>query len=89
MYPTGFAQGGVIQGNPVPVGSGRHKSRHSDESSHSSYRYNGESDSSGTRSGGSSPDYREQPRFAHIRGPNRHQPMRQIEHGDRHSLRYY
>ncbi|RMD44458.1 hypothetical protein DV735_g611, partial [Chaetothyriales sp. CBS 134920] len=28
MYPTGFAHDGVIQGNPVPVGSGRHATRH-------------------------------------------------------------
>jgi hypothetical protein len=55
MYPTGFAHGGVIQGNPVPVGSGRH-ARRSD--TRSDYRY-GDTDSSGSRSGGSSPDWRE------------------------------
>jgi len=57
MYPTGFAHGGVIQGNPVPVGSGRHSLR-SDASNTggTQYRYRGESDSAESRSGGSSPD---------------------------------
>ena len=27
MYPAGFAHNGVLQGNPVPVGSGRHQRR--------------------------------------------------------------
>jgi len=55
MYPTGFAHGGVIQGNPVPVGSGRH-SRGSGNDHRADYRY-GDTDSSGSRSGGSSPDW--------------------------------
>ncbi|KEF53711.1 uncharacterized protein A1O9_10112 [Exophiala aquamarina CBS 119918] len=55
MYPTGFAHGGVIQGNPVPVGSGRH-SRGSGNDHRAEYRY-GDTDSSGSRSGGSSPDW--------------------------------
>jgi len=55
MYPTGFAHGGVIQGNPVPVGSGRH-SRRSGTDTRTDYRY-GDTDSSGSRSGGSSPDW--------------------------------
>jgi len=57
MYPTGFAHGGVIQGNPVPVGSGRH-SRRSGKDTRNEYRY-GDTDSSGSRSGGSSPDWGE------------------------------
>jgi hypothetical protein len=59
MYPTGFAHGGVIQGNPVPVGSGRHtssSSRGSASGRHSDYRHV-DTDSSGSRSGGSSPDW--------------------------------
>jgi len=55
MYPTGFAHGGVIQGNPVPVGSGRHN-RRSGAETRTDYRY-GDTDSSGSRSGGSSPDW--------------------------------
>ena len=54
MYPTGFAHGGVIQGNPVPVGSGRHSRRSGTDTTQ--YRY-GDSDSAGSRSGGSSPDW--------------------------------
>jgi len=57
MYPTGFAHGGVIQGNPVPVGSGRHSHR-SRTDTRTDYRY-GDTDSSGSRSGGSSPDWAE------------------------------
>ena len=56
MYPTGFAHGGVIQGNPVPVGSGRHSRRPATETARTEYRY-GDSDSAGSRSGGSSPDW--------------------------------
>jgi hypothetical protein len=56
MYPTGFAHGGVIQGNPVPVGSGRHGRRSGTDASRDQYRY-GDSDSTGSRSGGSSPDW--------------------------------
>ncbi|OCT47921.1 hypothetical protein CLCR_03761 [Cladophialophora carrionii] len=56
MYPTGFAHGGVIQGNPVPVGSGRHNRRSATDSARAEYRY-GDSDSAGSRSGGSSPDW--------------------------------
>jgi hypothetical protein len=48
MYPTGFAHDGVIQGNPVPVGSGRHNRDNSLEYP---------SDSPSSRSGGSSPEY--------------------------------
>jgi hypothetical protein len=56
MYPTGFAHDGVIQGNPVPVGSGRHNHRDSNSSlDRAEYHYT--SDSVGSRSGGSSPDY--------------------------------
>jgi hypothetical protein len=52
MYPTGFAHGGVIQGNPVPVGSGRHTNRDSNSSLDTQYY-----DSPGSRSGGSSPEF--------------------------------
>lgn len=55
MYPTGFDQSGVIQGTPVPVGSGRSRPRNPMESS-PGYHYREDSDSS-SRSGGSSPDY--------------------------------
>ncbi|RMZ82773.1 hypothetical protein DV738_g1494, partial [Chaetothyriales sp. CBS 135597] len=65
MYPTGFAHDGVIQGNPVPVGSGRHTTRHhasrqdsrGSNSSLDQSEYAYTSDSTGSRSGGSSPDY--------------------------------
>ncbi|RMZ83889.1 hypothetical protein DV737_g1440, partial [Chaetothyriales sp. CBS 132003] len=64
MYPTGFAHDGVIQGNPVPVGSGRHTTRHGSRqdsrgsnSSLDNSEYHYTSDSTGSRSGGSSPDY--------------------------------
>jgi len=62
MYPQGFASGGVIQGNPVPVGSGRH-ARRSESTYGSSYQSNAsgtysrdESNSPGSRSGQSSPE---------------------------------
>jgi len=53
MYPTGFAHEGMIQGNPVPVGSGRRSRR---VTTAGATRY-GDSDSAGSRSGGSSPDF--------------------------------
>ncbi|EXJ94651.1 hypothetical protein A1O1_03047, partial [Capronia coronata CBS 617.96] len=55
FFPAGFAHGGVIQGNPVPVGSGRHN-RRSGTTTRADYR-GGDTDSSGSRSGGSSPDW--------------------------------
>lgn len=55
MYPTGFAHDGVIQGNPVPVGSGRHNRDSNSSLDQPNYHYT--SDSAGSRSGGSSPDY--------------------------------
>lgn len=55
MYPTGFAHDGVIQGNPVPVGSGRHNRDSNSSLESGAYHYT--SDSVGSRSGGSSPDF--------------------------------
>ncbi|EHY58695.1 hypothetical protein HRR83_007419 [Exophiala dermatitidis] len=55
FYPAGFSHGGVIQGNPVPVGSGRH-GRRSGTETRKDYRC-GDTDSSSSRSGGSSPDW--------------------------------
>ena len=64
MYPAGFASGGVIQGNPVPVGSGRHARRSDSRSSYQSnasstypqYGSRDVSNSPGSRSANSSPD---------------------------------
>jgi hypothetical protein len=65
MYPAGFASGGVIQGNPVPVGSGRHARRSESSSSYASSTYvqpgsqygsREASNSPGSRSGHSSPE---------------------------------
>ena len=80
MYPTGFAHDGVIQGNPVPVGSGRHNARHGgrhdSRSSNSSLEYHYTSDSTGSRSGGSSP--RGSPDYS----PRHHEP---VSHSSRHN----
>ena len=101
MYPTGFAHDGVIQGNPVPVGSGRHGSarhggRHDSRGSNSSLdrsEYHYTSDSVGSRSGGSSPDYvsrRHEPVIRSSRygsntmPPSRHAPPQYNRHGSRH-----
>ncbi|KIY02943.1 uncharacterized protein Z520_01408 [Fonsecaea multimorphosa CBS 102226] len=73
MYPTGFAHGGVIQGNPVPVGSGRHSRRGGADTSRAEYRY-GDSDSTGSRSGGSSPDWGE----SRLSSPMRMSPSRRV-----------
>ncbi|EXJ73412.1 uncharacterized protein A1O5_03172 [Cladophialophora psammophila CBS 110553] len=68
MYPTGFAHGGVIQGNPVPVGSGRHSRRSGTDTTRMECRY-GDSDSAGSRSGGSSPDWSESRLSSPLRTP--------------------
>lgn len=74
MYPTGFAHGGVIQGNPVPVGSGRRSSRRAGTDARSEYRY-GDSDSTGSRSGGSSPDWGESRLSDPLRGSSTRRSM--------------
>lgn len=71
MYPTGFAHDGVIQGNPVPVGSGRHSHRDSNSSLDRHYT----SDSTGSRSGGSSPDYTSRRYLASAQTSSRHGPV--------------
>lgn len=68
MYPTGFAHDGVIQGNPVPVGSGRHSRDSHSSFDRTDYQYT--SDSAGSRSGGSSPDYNSR-RHTHVNPANR------------------
>lgn len=81
MYPAGFASGGVIQGNPVPVGSGRHVRRsdssHSYQSSASStcaqYGFREVSNSPGSRSGQSSPEITTYALPSSERRVNRHQ----------------
>ncbi|KIW75091.1 hypothetical protein Z517_11862 [Fonsecaea pedrosoi CBS 271.37] len=73
MYPTGFAHGGVIQGNPVPVGSGRHSRRGGADTARMECRY-GDSDSAGSRSGGSSPDWGE----SRLSSPMRTSPSRRV-----------
>ena len=75
MYPAGFAHNGVLQGNPVPVGSGRHQRRQEGAYPNAEYRYRSESDSSGSRSGGSSPDYLREPRLAQVYGTERQQTI--------------
>ena len=98
MYPTGFAHDGVIQGNPVPVGSGRRSQRessssdyhystvpigsgrHSHRDSNSSLErsdYHYTSDSTGSRSGGSSPDYNSRRYVPPAQKPSRHDPTPQ------------
>jgi hypothetical protein len=88
MYPTGFAHGGVIQGNPVPVGSGRHSHRDSNSSlDRSEYHYT--SDSNGSRSGGSSPDYGSRRYLESGQKPSRHDPAppRPVPQYSRHPSR--
>jgi hypothetical protein len=60
MYPAGYQHGGLVQGVPVAIGTDRH-------------RYTG-SDSSGSRSGGSSPETRESTQYIESRPSARHQP---------------
>lgn len=57
MYPAGHDHGGVIQGIPVAIGTGR-------------YRYSGtsSSESAGSLSGGSSPESRSGKHYLHSRG---------------------
>lgn len=98
MYPTGFAHDGVIQGRPIPVGSGRHtyrpapvqSGRHANRSSDSSldsgsYRHY---DSAGSRSGGSSPEQSNRPPYSSSR-TSRHTaddpPARHTMHSRRHN----
>jgi len=59
MYPAGYHHGGLVQGVPVAIGSDRH-------------RYG--SESSGSRSGGSSPEAPTPSRYMESRSSNRHQP---------------
>lgn len=56
MYPAGFAHDNVVQGRAVPVGAGRANRRNQAVSTAADYRVRTESMSSGSRSGGSSPD---------------------------------
>lgn len=84
MYPTGFAHGGVIQGNPVPVGSGRH-SRRGGNDHRADYRY-GDTDSSGSRSGGSSPDWTDGRRSDAQRSSGGHRHM--YSSSSSHDLQY-
>ncbi|KAH8697719.1 hypothetical protein BGW36DRAFT_397370 [Talaromyces proteolyticus] len=59
MYPAGHDHGGVMQGVPVAIGTGRRSLRYADESDATS--------SGGSRSGGSSPESHEGGRLAHGR----------------------
>lgn len=56
MYPAGFAHDNVVQGRAVPVGAGRATRRSQASTGGSDYRMRTQSVSSGSRSGGSSPD---------------------------------
>ena len=55
MYPNGFAHDNIVQGRAVPVGAGRATRRQAGPIK-PDYRLRTESISSGSRSGGSSPD---------------------------------
>ena len=57
MYPQGFAHDNIVQGRAVPVGAGRsHRQSHASNATQD-YRTRTDSISSGSRSGGSSPDH--------------------------------
>jgi hypothetical protein len=89
FFPAGFAHGGVVQGNPVPVGSGRHN-RKSGTSTRAEYRC-GDTDSSGSRSGGSSPDWGEPRRPDRFQTPTSRRDVYTSEvslHGRRPGPRY-
>lgn len=72
MYPSGHDHGGIIQGVPVAIGTGR-KRRHTDDADSST--------SDGSRSGGSSPQSCEESRI----GSNRQGavPARALHFGSR------
>ena len=94
MYPTGYAQGGVIQGNPVPVGTGRRGRGSSQPDRRGPYRSDGDSDTTGSRSGGSSPDFGLQHRLDRHRDLSRHQsayvaPARTKTQYSRHATSHY
>jgi hypothetical protein len=67
MYPAGHDHGGVMQGVPVAIGTGR-RARYGDESDATS--------SAGSRSGGSSPESHEGGRLA--RGRRQGVPTRAL-----------
>lgn len=56
MYPNGFAHDNIVQGRAVPVGAGRSSRRAQTSTEAPDYRLRTESVSSGSRSGGSSPE---------------------------------
>lgn len=56
MYPVGHDHGGVLQGIPVAIGTGRGSSRSSRYSIHTNDESDSTSISGGSRSGGSSPE---------------------------------
>lgn len=97
MHPAGFASGGVIQGNPVPVGSGRHARRSGSVSSYQSnassnlatYGSRDESNSPGSRSGQSSPETPVWSVPASERVVNRHQATRIPSRHRPESLRHH
>lgn len=86
MYPNGFAHDNIVQGRAVPVGAGRTARRQAAPAT-PNYRMRTESISSGSRSGGSSPDVsddstttaysRHTPRQPNLYPSGRHVPSRQ------------
>lgn len=56
MYPAGFSHDNVVQGRAVPVGAGRASRKSQAATAAADCRLRTESISSGSRSGGSSPD---------------------------------
>lgn len=86
MYPNGFAHDNIVQGRAVPVGAGRTARRQAAPAT-PNYRMRTESISSGSRSGGSSPDIsddstttaysRHTPRQPNLYPSGRHVPSRQ------------
>lgn len=74
MYPNGFAHDSVVQGRAVPVGAGRSGRRTQTITLTPDYRLRTESMSSGSRSGGSSPELSDDPGLRAAYGNSPRQP---------------
>lgn len=73
MYPNGFAHDNIVQGRAVPVGAGRSGRRMQTTAAAPDYRLRTESLSSGSRSGGSSPELSDDAGFGTYAGNPRQQ----------------
>lgn len=88
MYPAGFSHDNVVQGRAVPVGAGRANRKSQAATAAADYRLRTESISSGSRSGGSSPDISDDSSTIlynrhQVPKPSRH--IAQTHHQGRHS----